>query len=552
MEFRQPTPPGQSRLWQALRGADGATPFEHLVPLSWRGELLLFCVGMLLSFLVAGFWYPYWRIADMDFWAVYNAFLLNVPLPQEFFDHPGYLSILLLSYWLRALHSLGIVQVISLDALPPVSDAAAFAQAWTAATRAGRVLSLLYAMGYVLAFSYLLRALLRDWRIAAFGGFLLAFSGGMAMEMRIMRTELLASGLFMSALLLLLVCARTGQRWWRPAVIGGASLLITLAMQNKIQVIFLICVLPVLTLPFGLDGAAQRGFWNEPRRAIPALMIAILLALLAAYLAKDTVAFGLTVNDTATLHLPALRFGAKLYWPALAIWLGLGMAAYTIIWKVARIEALATAFSVITGCMIGLLALYIRYHANNVLVVFHPIEQLLHWASASEPQLAEHGAFFNADRLKFLLEAIAGVIARRTFVLASSPRPTIFLEWFVITATVIAIRRREWPLVTQVAVLMLSDWAIDTLGMARGLKQEYFLFTDPLAMIAAALLITKLTDLQRHRWTCRVGAALIVAHVLMSQAEPVKHIFRTDGPEVLCGLYGNAQRVEHLPICATR
>ena len=94
-------------------------------------------------------------------------------MPQEFFDHPGYLSIVLLSGWLRALHALGIVNVISLSAVPPISDAAGFAQAWTAATRAGRVLSLIYACGFVLAFSYLLRALVRDWRIAAFGGFLL-------------------------------------------------------------------------------------------------------------------------------------------------------------------------------------------------------------------------------------------------------------------------------------------------------------------------------------------------------------------------------------------
>ena len=97
-------------------------------------------------------------------------FLLNVPLPQEYFDHPGYLSILLLSWWLRALHGLGIVHVVSFTAVPPLSDTAGFASAWTAATRAGRVLSLLYAMGFVLAFSYLLRALVRDWRIAAFGG----------------------------------------------------------------------------------------------------------------------------------------------------------------------------------------------------------------------------------------------------------------------------------------------------------------------------------------------------------------------------------------------
>jgi uncharacterized membrane protein len=155
----------------------------------------------------------------------------------------------------------------------------------------------------------------------------------------------------------------------------------------------------------------------------------------------------------------------------------------------------------------------------------------------------------NAEHLKFLFEAVAGVIARRTFVLASSPRPTIFLEWFVIAATVIAIRRREWRLVLQVGALMLTDWGIDTLGMARGLKQEYFLLTDPLAIIAAVLLISKLTDLQHHRWTYPLGIALIVAHILVSQAEPVKHIFRTDGPEVLCGLYGSAQRVEHFPYC---
>ncbi len=63
------------------------------------------------------------------------------------------------------------------------------------------------------------------------------------------------------------------------------------------------------------------------------------------------------------------------------------------------------------------------------------------------------------------------------------------------------------------------------------------------------MLIAKLADLQRHRWTYAVGATLIVANILVSHAEPVKHIFRTDGPQVLCGLYHNAQRVEHLPIC---
>ena len=81
---------------------------------------------------------------------------------------------------------------------------------------------------------------------------------------------------------------------------------------------------------------------------------------------------------------------------------------------------------------------------------------------------------------------------------------------------------------------MLTDWGVDTLGMSRGLKQEYFLLTDPLAIIAAALLIAKLTDLQRHRWTYPVGMALIVAHVAISQAEPVKHAFLRAAGRMCC------------------
>ncbi len=392
-----------SRIYTAIRSPDISQPFYRLVPFNWEGELLVIYFGMLASFLVAGFWWPYWRIADMDFWIVYNAFLLNVPLPQEYFDHPGYLSILLLSYWLRALHAFGLVNVASLSGIPPVSDAAGFAQAWTAATRAGRVLSLIYALGFVLAFSYLLRAFVRDWRIAALGGFMLAFSGGMAMEMRIMRTELLAVALFFSALLILLIAATRGQRWWRPAMFGAAGFLITLAMQNKIQILFLICAMSVLLLPFGAERARQRGFWNIPRLAWPAMTVTAGVALLGIFLAKDILIAGFSTAATPQLALPALRFGATLYWPAIAIWIGLGMVIYTLIWRIAVLEAMASMLAALAGCMFGLLALYIRYNLNDVVVVFHPLEQMFWWAAGSTPQLVEGQSFFSAPRLRFLV-----------------------------------------------------------------------------------------------------------------------------------------------------
>ena len=531
-----------------------ASPLDRLVLFSWHNELLLICACMLLSFLVAGFWYPYWRVADMDFFVVYNAFLLNTPLPQEFFDHPGYLSILLLSYWLRALHSVGLVHVDAFSAVPPLSDAAGFADAWTQATRAGRVLSLIYAIAFVVAFSYLLRALVRDWRVAVLGGFMLAFSGGMAMQMRMLRTELLSAGLFMIALLMLMVAATRGPRAWRPLVVGCGSLLITLALLNKVQVLFLIGALPVLLIFIGpnLGAAAKaepaRTFWNVQSRAWPTFAISVLIAALTAYAAKDIVLAGLTTATAPGLYFTARPHVAEIYWALIVAWIGLGMVAYWILWRVPALEALSAMLAAAAGCMIGLLALDVRYNVANVVAVFHPLEHMAVFAGWANPQLA-NGSFLDVEHLKFLVRAAAGVLARVTFVLHPSTRPAIFVQWFVIVGTVVAIRKREWRLVLPVAALMLSAWAIDTLDMGRGLKQEYFNLTDPLVIIAAALLLANLTPLQNHRWAYAAGVALIAVHAVMSQIEPVKRLLRHDRPEVICDFYAYAARVEKFPTC---
>ncbi len=529
---------GTARLMQAIRIRDTTQPFDRLVRFNWPGQFVVTFAGMTVSFLVAGFWYPYWRIADMDFFVVYNAFLLNAHLPQEYLAHPAYLPILLLSYWLRALHAIRLIPVDSFAAVPPIGDLRAFGAAWMPATQAGRVLSLITAMAIVAAFTYLLRALVRDWRIAGFGGFLLAFSGGMAMAMRVMRAELLAAGLFMIALVMLLVAAKRGERPWRPAIVGIAGLLITLGMQSKVQIFFLICALPILLLPFGPDATAKADthvglFWRS-RKAWAAVAAAAVATAVAVYLAKDLLSLGFAPTDHADVPLLSVGVSAATYWSLVAAWLALGMAAYCLIWRIATLEALAAALAAVAGCMIGLLALYARFHPDNVVVVFHPLETMFAWGAASDPRLAAGSSLFSAARVQFLLQAIAGVIARRTFFLHSSPRPTIFLEWFVIVATIIAARRRQWRLVACVAVLMLTDWGVDLLDMGRRLQQGYFLFTDPLAIIAAALLIAALKDLQQHRWTYPAGIALVVAHVVVSQAEPIKDAFRSDGPQVLC------------------
>ena len=146
--------------------------------------------------------------------------------------------------------------------------------------------------------------------------------------------------------------------------------------------------------------------------------------MIATYLAKNLLGTGFSSFGTS-LPLLALRFGADTYWPALAGWIAIGLVGYAWFWRVTVAETLAAMFAAVGGCLIGLLALYIRYHPNDVAIVFHPLEQMFTLAISSEPQLAT-GSLLNPKRLEFLFEAIAGVVARRTFVLASSPRPTTF------------------------------------------------------------------------------------------------------------------------------
>src|SRR5579871_5440900 len=197
-----------------MRSADELVIFG-----SWRTAILVYLAGLTVSFILFGFWWPYWRVADMDLWMVYGAFLYNDRLPQEYFDHPAYLSLLLLAGWFRCLHSIGLLSVDRLSALPA---AAAAGDAWTAAVRAGRVLSLILGTGFVLSFAVLLRRLVQNWRVAAFAAFFLAYSGGMAMQVRVIRTETISAGLMMLALLILLIAARSPRLSTRPLLVGIA------------------------------------------------------------------------------------------------------------------------------------------------------------------------------------------------------------------------------------------------------------------------------------------------------------------------------------------
>ena len=519
----------------AAISADQTPPrdaFDRLTPFGWTGGLILILGLLAASFFLAGYFVIYWRNADMDFMIVYNALVMNDGKPQAFFDHPSYFTILSVKLWFQAMHALGLLDAWKLSAIPSALNVPAFDAAMTSAIRAGRVVAWLTASMFVFVFAMLARRIFRDWRIALLATFAFAFSGGMAVHMRILRSEMIAACFFTFAFMILIIVGRRASNG-RPLALAAAAALCVLGMENKVQIVLLIAALPVLILPFGTPDSASTAFWDRSGRAwIVTLMAAVVAALMSA-LAWPLIAAGLEPESVDIAQLHALIGGVfGVYQVALLGWIAVAMIVYAVIWRISLTETLTSMFAVIAGASFGLLALYLQYDPQNVVAVINPIEKMLVFADAPATSATEGGKIFAA--LGLLLDGIKSVLQRYTFVLFTSPRPTVFLTWLVIPGIVYAWLRGKRQVATQAALMLLAAIGIDALGVRRGLKAEYFILTDPLIILAGALLLERMPDLRSARWAYPVGVALIVAHIAISQAEPIKHVMKRSGPEYIC------------------
>ena len=513
----------------------GRDQFDALAPLTslgWRLGLAAIIAGVAASFFLCGYALVYWRNADMDLMVIYNALVLNDGKPQQFFDHTGYLTILSVKVWFEMLHALGLLNSWSLSSMPPASNPEAFDAAMTSLVRAGRLLAWLIATGSVLVFAGLMRALVRDWRLALIATFAFAFSGGLAVHERILRTELLAACPVIFALMILIVIGRRASSA-RPLWMALAAALCVLGLENKVQAILLIAALPLLILPFGGQESASVAFWRNGRSAFASAIVAAIAAIVAIWIAWPLVSTGLDrmLLDAAGFH-PLLfgRFG--IYQAALLLLIGACMLVYAAIWRVNAAETFASMAAVAAGAAVALLALNLDYNTRNVIAVFNPIEKMLQYVDAGTAAAANQSSM--AEIVRLLLDGIGSVAARYSFVLHSSPRPTVFLTWLIVPGIVYAWMRGERQVAIQAFLLLIAAVGIDALGVRRGLKSEYFIFTDPLIILAGVFVLDRMPDLRLHRWARPIALALFTLQIVISQAEPIKYAFMRRGPESVC------------------
>ena len=527
--------------------AKASDAFARLTPFGWSGGLAIILIGLTLSFFLAGYFVIYWRNADMDFMIVYNALAMNDGKPQLFLDHPAYFTILSVKTWFAAMHALGLLDAWKLSSIPSALNLPAFEAAMTSAIRAGRIVAWLTAIGLVTIYAGLIRHAVRDWRVALLTTFAFAFSGGVAVQIRILRSEMIAGCFFAFAMLVLIAVSRRATPW-RPLAIAAAAALCVLGMENKVQIVLLISALPFLMLTFGGPDSASKPFWNNSTKAWLATAASALLAALAFFAALPLIRAGLDPAATSAAFLRPLLFGKFFtYQFALLAWIAGCMIAFAIIRRVNQTETLTAMFAVIAGASIALLALNIQYNAGNVVAVINPIEKMLVFAGTDPRSTTASEQFFAT--LGPLILYVKNVLARYSFVLFTSPRPTVFLVWLILPGIVVAWRRGEKQVALQATLLLLTSIGIDTLGVQRGLKTEYFIFTDPLIILAGALLLDQLDDLRWARWTYAIGVALLVVHVAISQAEPVKHVLKKSGPQYICDWNQDYEPELPLPWC---
>jgi hypothetical protein len=520
----------------------------RLTPLGWTQDLALIVVLIAISFFVCGYFVVYWRNADMDFVVVYNALAMNDGRAQAYFDHPAFISILAVKLWFQLLHQFGLLSAWKLSSIPSAADVPAFDAAMTSAIRAGRLLAWITATVFVLAFASLTRVIVRDWRIAILATCAFAFSGGVEVHVRILRSEMIAASFVIFAFMILIIVARRATAW-RPLAIAGAAALCVLGLENKVQAILLIGTLPLLVLPFGSAASTSVAFWRNTQSGWLAAGLATIVTGAAAWAACPLIATGFDRALLDAAHFHPLFFGRfGIYQTALLVLIVACMIGFAMIWRISASETLASMFAIAAGAFIALLALDLEYNAGNVIAVCNPLEKMLTFADATTTDAANGAGLWGVLRL--LIDGVASVLARYTFVLHSSPRPTVFLIWLIIPGIIAAWRRGERQATIQSLMLLMAAIGIDALGVRRGLKSEYFIFTDPLIILAGALLLDCLSDLRFRRWTYPVALALFGLHIAIGQAEPIKYAFMRRGPEPICEWNSHFMPLMPLPWCA--
>ncbi len=85
--------------------------------------------------------------------------------------------------------------------------------------------------------------------------------------------------------------------------------------------------------------------------------------------------------------------------------------------------------------------------------------------------------------------------------------------------------------------------------MRRGLKAEYWIFTDPLIIMAGALLLAHLAPIRSHRFALPVSILLMVVTIVIGQSGALRTALLRAPPQPICEWNRSYLPLMPLPFC---
>jgi hypothetical protein len=500
---------------------------------------------------VIGFHAPYWVHADQDLVLAYHGLLLNEGMPQEYFDHPGYVYFLIIAEWYKLLHSLGLLSVHTLSELPRVADVNAYNAAWTELIQAGRALSILLCAGFTMTVATMARYFVDDKRVGFLAGLAFAFAVGMSAQARQMRTDLLSAWLVAGALALALAGARRRPGGDSLAMLVGAGLCASLAVICKIQAIFPVMGLPILILALGRTQNG-RSVWTEGLEAWAAAIVFSASALLVVLPAIEIIQVGISSAGRSIYHYKSIGGGLSGYYQLfIAGWAGVSIILYAVLYRVRPAYALMAFVAVASGAALGVLTLELRWNEQNAIAVSNLVEHMhvfSTWRHGSE--MASSGQVLSTSLLGQILLGAWRTIAIRTVVFHPDNIPqTIILEWFAIVISFVSWRRGDARTALRIALLLAMAWGLETMFSLRGFQRAYSAYTDPLVILAASLALAH-SSLFVGGTRRRILIGVVAFYVAAAQVWPVVSSYRRGDPAKQCEWFpAYMPRLEGFPFC---
>ena len=518
---------------------------------SLRVAITLMLAGMALSFLVIGYRSPYWNRAASDIVSAYEGLLYNQGLPQEFLAYPAVLSGQLLGLWYRLLHTVGLLSVDRLSDLPARPSIAQADVIWQSLVGWARVYSLLLGALYAVAFTCMIQRLTGVWQIAALAGFALAFSSGIALEYRIIRSELLSSALIVTAILATILAPRERDENRQLAWLAVAGFCTALGFIEKVQALMPAMAIPLIGLPFAPAAPGRDAATTPEQNAQDWRKAAVIAALAIGFLipALRLMLWGMRALATDA-YMPYPVLGGHLsgvYQWLIGLWIAGAMIAYGWLWRVRPAHTAAGLAAVAFGIAVGLCVLFLRHQPEVLVAVANPLEHLQAHAGAPDAGLAA-GSLLGV--IGKALGSIGTALAIHTFVFYPSHRPTLIVEWLAIAAAVVLWQRGDRQRCLQIAVLLATAFALDGLFTLRQYKVFYLPFTDPLIVIAGAIAAVPFLGLLLEARVQRITMVVLALYIAWGNAQPVRIVYgESEKLGKICGVVAQFTKRISWPHC---